>query len=285
MGRPKKTVVLVFAEADYKAFAETEKLYTNKSNIQTRTRVIREFLSSCDVNNLGLGPALRPWVGAQRRSGVAWSSLDTFCGYIYGTLAGRINLSDVPEWDNICSVVAAAHADSTTKSALTATDAQLRQLKEELNDDVFWVVSAVRYTGTRMADIRRWRRRQVCFAKKNIHVEVRVTKGRRARKKRRILSIATNEIFGLQTPANLRLPLRKLQPDDLVTNLTTSAVNRALKAACKKLKIPTCTTYSFRHLYIKNVLAYCPSSTRCTVVRTFWPPTRIGQLDGIQHKV
>jgi hypothetical protein len=179
MGRPKKTVVLVFAEADYKAFAETEKLYTNKSNIQTRTRVIREFLSSCDVNNLGLGPALRPWVGAQRRSGVAWSSLDTFCGYIYGTLAGRINLSDVPEWDNICSVVAAAHADSTTKSALTATDAQLRQLKE----------------------------------------------------------------------------------------------------------IPTCTTYSFRHLYIKNVLAYCPSSTRCTVVRTFWPPTRIGQLDGIQHKV
>jgi hypothetical protein len=216
MGRPKKTVVRVFAEADYKAFAETEKLYTNKSNIQTRTRVIREFLSSCDVNNLGLGPALRPWVGAQRRSGVAWSSLDTFCGYIYGTLAGRINLSDVPEWDNICSVVAAAHADSTTKSALTATDAQLRQLKEELNDDVFWVVSAVRYTGTRM---------------------------------------------------------------------TTNAVNRALKAVCKKLKIPTCTTYSFRHLYIKNVLAYCPSSTRCTVVRTFWPPTRIGQLDGIQHKV
>jgi hypothetical protein len=259
MGRPKKTVVRVAQESDWQTFAAAESLFSNKANQSTRTRIIREFLTFVDINGMTLGNGLRPWVGAQRGSRVEWSTLDTYCGYIHKHLSGRIPLGDIHEWDHVCSVVSAAHADCKTKSAPTATAQQLLALKSLLPEDVFWAFSVIRFTGARVADIRRWHKHQTLFRARSIRVEVRVTKGRRARKKRRILRLKCIDFFGMKLPLYVRKPLRHLDEDAKVLDptITTGVINRQLKKACTQMGWSTrLTSYSFRHMYIKDVLEY-----------------------------
>lgn len=244
--------------SDYSVFAAAESLYSSGKNQATRMRVLKEYLSFCNINALELGKGLRPWVGAQRSNGLAWSSLDTYCGYLYSALSSRIAISALPEFDHVCSIVAAAHADSDTKSARTALDSELRLIKTFLPDAHYWALMAMRYTGARLEDIRRWRRKQTLLRRSTARVQVRVTKGRRARKKRRILRLNCREIFGRPLPKSFISPLQKLKENDYVLErtVTVNSINRRLRTICLAQKIPRLTTYSFRHLFVKDILTF-----------------------------
>ena len=258
MGRPKKTVVRILQDSDLRIFAEAENLYSDKNNRGTRTRILREFLAFCDINTLDLGKGLRAWVGQQRSNHVCWSSLNTYVGYIYGALSARIPLGDVGEWDHVSAVVSAAHAASKTASAVTATVEQFKKLASLIPAEHYWALQGIRYTGARLADIRRWTKEQALLSRNSIRVEVRITKGRRSRKKRRILRLRPRDVFGHPLP---RVFLKKFnalatEAPVIARATTVNAVNRSLRTACQGQGWKRLTTYSFRHLFIKDILVF-----------------------------
>jgi hypothetical protein len=260
MGRRKLTVVRLLQPSDLEMFNQAEELFGSRSNDATRSRILKEYLSFLSINDLGVGEGLKFWVGQQRSAKVQWSSLDTYVGYIYSALSGRIPLDQLSHWDHVSAIVSAAHAAQKTASAVTAERSALDDLKEHMEANHHFACQLIRYTGARLADIRRWRHDQMVFTRRRIRVEVRITKGRRARKKRRILRLRTEAIFGKKLPLDLVRRVKLGVGEVLDRSITINSLNRSLRFACNQLGWPrgkkVLTTYSFRHRFIHDVLEF-----------------------------
>jgi len=254
-GRPRLFVPRIANEGDLAEYELARNAYTNDANTSQRARVVADFISF-DALNACADPCetFRLWVGACRKQGVAWSTIDTYSGYISKVVKYDLSWAQRNAWREIKAVIRAAHADSDTRSAPPCTIDQLKILLPKLSLDTRLGVSAIAFTGCRLRDIRRWRRKQAVLRPKKIAVEVRLTKNRRKRCLRRTLRVNPLRFLGLTTdPALIQVFLHGEPDVRPLEYLSVHAINAELATVCRSLGWMKFTTYSFRKLFIRCV--------------------------------
>ncbi len=178
-------------------------------------------------------------------------ALDTYCHYILTFLKRNLSPGDLVVFNYVLKLVGLAHANEDCLAAVPATVEECGVISRAADCDEKQATLAMRYTGMRLADLRRLRRKQIYLTPKQIQVEVRVTKNRRKRKFRRILRIPCNQVWGKRgdCPPCLINFLKGGQPDDLpFSGVTVAKLNRFIKCHTPKL-----SSYSFRELFITDI--------------------------------
>jgi len=235
--------------------------YALDANDATRRRVVADFGSFAATNGLTDRPCtcLKLWLGACHRDGLAWSTIDTYSGYITKATLPVLALGDRQEWLSIRAVIRAVHADSDTKAAPTVCRDHLIRIlaSPSLSLRVRQAIAAIAFTGCRLADARRWRRKQVFFGTRALKVEVHLSKNRRRRSKRRTIRIMDcEELLGLTMDPSLP-GLQYGDADERpLSGVTVGMVNTQLSRTCAILHLPRYTTYSFRKFFIQQVIKW-----------------------------
>lgn len=263
MGRQRKFSPRVVTVDDSNAWQAAEAMFGQESNARTRLRVVEDFIVFSRLNGVSASPAraLKLLAGAMRHDGVEWSTIDTYTGYISAAMYPSLAPADRLLWRSIRDVIRAARADSDTKSARTATADEICAVLPRLAGRVRLAVSTIVFTGARLADAARWRRRQTKVGRNRLRVEVRVAKNRRRRAFRRILVIKDIEsLLGLTTDPFLVHQWGDqgaLNADEKpLAGITVNEVNKALAVACKQLHLPKLTTYSFRKFFVRRAIEF-----------------------------
>ena len=248
MGRKKKTEVRLLTHADGEAYLALVRLYGSPENQRTRTRIRKEYLSFAALNSLSLHEAIKSWIGVQRSAGCKWSTLDTYAHYIRSYIRSYITPLQLVSFDEVAKLIHLAHADEDAITATPASGEDLKILYALPSCLERTVLLNIRFTGLRFADTHRLRRKQFCMTKKQVKVEVRVTKNRRERRYRRILRIPAEEVFAEEVPMEL-VALADGDPEDRPFSQTSlPKVNAYLKK-----HLPHLRTYSFRKKFIGDI--------------------------------
>jgi len=263
MGRSRKLRPRIVNDLDLQEWEKAVSLYACESNAKTRLRVVDDFVIFARLNGVADNPvrALQLYAGMARRDTVEWSTIDTYVGYIGATLWSGFSPAQKLGWKVARDVIRAAHADSDTKSARTATASEICRILPLLPARERLAVGTVAFTGARLADVRRWRSKQTIVSRDRLKVEVRIAKNRRRRALRKILRLnRASKVLGLTldpffvqtwTDAAACPEERPLQ------EVTVSMVNAELKKVCQRLSIDRLTTYSFRKFFIRRVINHC----------------------------
>ena len=261
MGRRALFRPRIATEEDRIVFDRLVQTFAAPANAETRKRVVADFASFGATNGVSDRPCLclKLWLGACHRDGLAWGTVDTYSAYITKVIYPALSWNDRHEWQLIRGVTRAAHADSDTKGACTIPREHLIQVLGSplLTLRVRQAIAAITFTGCRLADVRRWRRRQFRFGRRGLRVEVRLSKNRRRRSKRRHLRVHDCErLLGITMDQSL-WSLNGGDPDERpLGKVTVELVNGLLARVCASLHLPRYTTYSFRKYFIQKVIAY-----------------------------
>ena len=259
MGRRARFRPRIAGAHELSLWTAAEKLYGDIANKMTRGRVVREFSAFLAMNGCDAVHGLKLWVGAALQDGLAWGTIDSYSAYLNRVVWPSLSYSDRIEWRATRAVIKSAHADADTGGAPCCTPDQLARILESVSLRIRQAIAAIAFTGARMADVRRWRRKQVVFSPRMIKVEVRLTKNRRRRAQRRILRLNNvHRVIGfLVDPSLTSLSSEDGTPEDRPFAVTkVSEVNAALGVLCKKHGWTRLTTYSFRKFFIKRVSQY-----------------------------
>lgn len=256
-GRRCKFRPRIVGDAERDLWQAAENAYGHNSNLKTQLRIVRDFTGFMHMNGLEVIEAFRMWVGCARADGVAWGTIDTYAGYLQRVILVTLPFHQRLDWKGIRSVIRAAHADSDTGSAAMCTDQQLETLLPMLTLAHRRVIAAITFTGCRFGDLRRWRKKQCMFGRRCIKVEVRLSKNRRRRARRRILRLPRiDRVMGWEVdPSLISLQAERLHPDALIfAGTSVGEVNAELRAVCRRLGwSDVLTTYSFRKMFIRKV--------------------------------
>jgi integrase len=261
MGRRTLFRPRIIDEEDLREWSLVESAYGNGVGAATRKRVVEAFSSLMKLNGI-TDPAegLSQWAGAAHRDGLRWATINTYAGYLSAVYRPPLTPDAKLLWDEKRRIINACHADETTGGALACTTVEYCNILKNLNgvEDSLTraAVCLIALTGMRLADIRRLRRRQINLRKRTLKIEVRVAKNRRRRSLRRIHSIRCGgPIVKIDLDPILRRLLRSGGHPDacLFQPVTTSVINERLS----RLNSPhQYTTYSFRKMYINNVISH-----------------------------
>lgn len=244
---------------DRETWDAVARLYGDEINEKARSVVVANFISFYKMNQLlSLPLTLKYWAGAMINDGNKWSTVSTYSAYITKAVFPDLSPVERVEWRALRRIIRSAHADEDTTSApvcgLEVLPLVLRSLPLQLRR----AVAAISFTGVRMADLRRLRNKQMCYRRNAIKVQVRVSKNRKTRAKRRVLRIQNVlATLGLQTDfslLNADISDKEARP---FSSLTTTKVNAALKEVCGKNGWARFTTYSFRKFFVQAVSRYC----------------------------
>lgn len=163
-------------------------------------------------------------------------------------------------------------ADYEAKKAVSITHRQAITIVRKIPSPLLRaILSIMALMGPRAKDITHLRPSQLdvptlClsrrYLKRYYRAQVRIAKNRKSLGKRAILYV----------PVEWRSPLRAMgnrlsrflagfpakdRNTQIFRNCKTPTLNDALKKACDELKIPRVTTYSFRRLYVSEVIRLC----------------------------
>ena len=258
----KKLRPALVADADRELWRNVASQYGDAENDKTRSRVLEDFLAFANMNSLHACDTLPLFAALGIRCGLEWSTMDTYTGYLTKPIGASLNPLEKERWRQTRRIIKAAHADSECKGAPCANIGQIQKVLCKLSLKVRQAVAAITYTGARLRDVRRWRRKQMFFSPRRIAVQVRLAKNRRRRSQRKILRLSEPaHKLGLEVDASLLQIQDEKQHSDLeerpFENISITRVNKEIAHACQKLSIvPKLTTYSFRKFYIKGITVF-----------------------------
>lgn len=245
---------------DMTVWGKVETMYGgDEGNAATRQRVVAEFVSFHRMNSAPLVQTLRLWAGAAFADGLKWSTIDTYSSYITKIVLCDLTPSERMEWRVTKKIISAAHADEDCGGARTCCAEELRTVLGALGIEARRAVAAIAYTGARLADIRRWRTKQMIIRKNAIAVQVRVSKNRRKRNLRRILRIENiSGMLGIELDSSLQeIRSNYFDPElRLFANVNVTWLNAQIAVACHSFGCDKLTTYSFRKFFIASVIRY-----------------------------
>ncbi len=203
--------------------------------------------------------SFRGWVGAAIRDGLKYSTINTYSAYLTAVVLPDLTLSERASWRLIRQLIKAAAADEDGGGAVAATSAEVCLVLPRLSLLDRQTVALITYTGARLADIRRLRRKQIRISVNRIQVQVRLSKNRRKRSLRRILKVHdVATMVGLSLDGSLEEPLGEgVDPEDRpFVHQTVAHINARLKTICAELSLPKLTTYSFRKFFIQAIIQH-----------------------------
>jgi len=256
MGRKALFRPRIATATDQQKWQEVERLYGDGANASTRRKVVADFVAFHRMNGRPIVETLELWAGTCAMDGLMWSTIDTYSVYITKVILPDLTPSERMTWRLKRKIIQAAHADEDCGGARVCSHEEVALILSALRLEFRQAVAAIAYTGARCADIRRWRRKQIVVRKNALAVQVRVSKNRRKRTRRRTLRLPDiAAMVGLEMDASL--PLIAGQPDDRpFATITANMLNRELATVCTQLGLDKVTTYSFRKFFIKAMIEY-----------------------------
>lgn len=256
MPRPLKFRPRRIEEADLLEYKELEKKFLSP-NFLTRARVVREYQQFQEMNDLSPTIAVKAWIGAQLRAGRKIGTVHTYL--VYALTAVRSSLSSLEklEWSRVMRVVSAAHADADTASAPYCDPDTFCSVITHMQGPTRLAASLIAFSGLRVADMARLRRKQIRFGKNELQIQVRLSKNRRSPAKRKILRLTNvSDMLGYTLDDQLR-QLAGGDPNERpLQGITADEVNRALRTATQTAGVGHLTTYSLRKLFIQQISAF-----------------------------
>jgi hypothetical protein len=261
MGRNAIFKPRICTREDLDVFLEAEKTLGGKAKVanrKTRRRIVGDFASLLAANGFDPVEGLRFWAGACKRDGLRWSAIDTYSAYLSKVVSPTLTWVQRGDWMDIRSTIRCAHADEDTQGAVTCPRSNIIQILPLLTLSTRQAIAAIVFTGARLCDLKRLRRKQMRFGKNSLQIEVRVAKNRRKRSTRRILRINNvGGLVGLTLDESLLALQGEQQDQDSrpLSRLSLASINTELRSVCLKLGLPRYTTYSFRKFFIRSVIA------------------------------
>lgn len=235
------------------------RLYGDAVNSATRIRVVREFVSFHYMNGLDLLDSLYLWVGTMRFQTMEWGTIDTYSSYVTRAVWPDLPPESRTGWRAARKIIRCAHADADTKSAVTIDSQSVLALLPLLSGRTRQAIASIAFTGARLSDIKRWRRKQFNYRAKSLSVQVRLSKNRRSRAMRRILRMHNFKlVLGLPIDQSLLdMMTEAILPDDRpFAACTVTALNATIRQICVARQWPVWTTYSFRKFFIRSISAH-----------------------------
>jgi hypothetical protein len=229
-------------------------------------RVTAEYLSYCDLNGFNIIEGVRYWIGGAIRDGIAPGTLDTYFNYLLPMLRRSTTPDNLPLLLHCRAIVAALHADADTGGATPATvDVCCQAIAACQEAKLRLTLNLLTMTGLRLKDLRRLRRRQIRISAKRVDVQVRLSKNRRRRCLRRVLTIEDWQ-DKLQMNMDPRLlEILNEQSEEVSPRLNLSP----LRDVNKHLRLFGCTSYSLRKFFINSMIRHF-STVKNGQLKTDW---------------
>ena len=257
MGRRLKLKPRLLCPGDSDHWRAAENEYGDAANAATRFRVCTSYLRFCTMNAMLPSEALPHWCGLCRTDQIEWSTIDAYSTYVSKNVIGSLTLLERERWRSWRKIIKAAHADSNTKGAMRAQSSQLNTVLTGAPLRIRRAIAAIAFTGVRLRDLKRMRRKQMSFAPKSISMQIRLSKNRRSRALRRVLRLqSVHKVVGFYVDKAL-CDLPEGDPEDKPFSSTTTAeINSYLRKLCLRQGWSVLTTYSFRKFFIRRVALY-----------------------------
>ena len=115
-----------------------------------------------------------------RNKNVDWGCSDRLA--VSGARSTRIRTTFAATSSEVAKLIHLAHADEDAITATPATDDDLRLIGALPDCPERRAILCIRFTGPRLADLRRLRRKQFAMSPSQVKIEVRITKNRRVRR-------------------------------------------------------------------------------------------------------
>ena len=216
-------------------------------NLKTSQRVQADYLQFCDINCLVPSEGLVPFIGQMLASKLKEGTIEDYVLHVSALSAMKGN-SDTQRIVDACKL---AHGEANTKSACDADDSTLIRLIRTCRPEFRATLWLHLQTGLRHRDLRRLKKDQILFSKKNLRVLVKITKGRRSRTKRSFMCIPW---WFLAPPKSVLDELQACEPG---AEPTTPLLGKEGACYCKvqreiKRLDERLTTYTFRRAFINR---------------------------------
>ena len=253
MVRKLKIVTRIARDSDLATFRDLETMYGDRINRQTRLRVCSQFMEFMVLNGFNIADGTAYWIGAQRNEQVKWSTLDTYLHYIKKFIKARVTLPEFAVFTRALSLVELAHANEDSHAALVASWDDCNQILMAPFCVEQMATLAIRYTGLRLADLRRLKRKQYSPTRASMKLEVRVTKNRRQRRYRRILRIPCVKVWGHLLPTKFVDYIKSFTNGEQIifSEMNVVRLNNFIKSVTPRL-----SSYSFRKRFISDIAAW-----------------------------
>lgn len=171
-------------------------------------------------------------------------------------------------WTLLTRLLNVRAADADTKRALNITHGECQSILKKIDWPYRGALAAMALLGPRAADVVRLRRSQLdvpwlaaTASTRGVfyRAQIRVAKNRKRLGRRVNLYVPAEWRMPLQSEGNfLHKALREYRDEDRpFASCTTTSLNRAIARACIAVGLPRCTTYSFRRLFISEIIRHC----------------------------
>lgn len=265
VGRPRKWVIRTLSRReieDRERFVESLYKLLNASNIRERLR--QDWDLFLLRNELTPSPRSLELFVADACLALKESSASEYCDKMSSLPALKLPGMRAVHW-KLRKALRVRAADVDLRHALDIDHAMARKILSHLNDETIRsAISLMALMGPRCADIRRLRRRQLDIQKtqkKNTfhRVQVRMAKNRKSLGRRANLYVPVEWRIPLAPEAHrLSLWLETKEPEERpFEGVTTGRANAALARACDAAGVDRVTTYSFRRIFMTEVIRLC----------------------------
>jgi len=236
-------------EADKLAWEHLKARYG--SNTSTRDRVDGDYGVFLRASNLEPSDESLGWFLGQMSQRLAASSCDSYIKHVLA--ANRIQGAKT-----VKKVAEAYNADTIGKHAPDIEIDILHKYIELAHKKLQPILWLLLITGLRVKDLSRLRRRQIHRNEKFLKFLLCLTKGRRRRSLRCILSIPT-EWFEVipQSVEDLLSRTASKKNKRIFQDLEATKINTKLRAMSVTHNLPRPTTYSFRRNYMNLIVEKC----------------------------
>lgn len=218
----------------------------------TSERIRRDFRLFGEINSLDPLAALKPWIGQMLRSGLGYSTADTYVGYVR-TLFPRY----CPIYGRWKKALALAHADQDTRQHVDLNTREVRLLLDRIRDPCLSaLIFILASCGCRCRDAARLRRKQILLTADGfLRIEFRILKQRRKREHKYIFKAPLNWFGPPSATARRYLELGHPEQRLFGAFFLAAACNTALAPFYDgEQKLPT--TKTFRRYFINELLSW-----------------------------
>ena len=176
-------------------------------------------------------------------------------------------------WAHVCRLlnVRAADADLRTATKIESYSCARRALAAVANETERNALRLMLVLGPRAKDLTHLRIRQLDipilrlgqkYKKRCYRAHIRIAKNRKSLGRRVVLNVPADMREVVREEANrlghfLRNAARRDDDSKIFSRCSASVLNNALKRACEVAQLPRYTTYSFRRLYIAEIIRQC----------------------------
>ena len=231
------------------------KEYEDSSNKRTRARVVENFHTFTSLNAISFIEALPLFIGQCRRTGLMFSTIDTYFGYFRSL---SMTPTERREYGRMSKLVAHAHAEEEGRpeTVCDGDKAQLLALLTAVPRDAEPLLFLLLATGGRLRDLCRLRRRQIVVKAKTLNISFRVTKNRRKRSLRSSVAIPHK---WLTAPSKRVFLFFKNGNKDqrIFAHWNVAAANEMLSRLCPMVNLPSLTTRFFRKCFLTRAFTEC----------------------------